>query len=346
MFNSQLWFDSNRILLLKPKLKRIRFRFRKIKKTIIQRSVYYQIDNLHKKGLTRIELPYGECPFMEYEGYYLRQKKTIFKNFENRSYTITLNKLNNEKHVKQFKPIIINDVLYKKNIQTGLIESYSKEEIMRSFSNSRKRSFKTFDEIAQANADKWQFFGTLTFDKEKINRYDDAIVYSAYKKYIDNLKHQFPNLIYLTVIERHKKQRAIHFHILFGNTNMEELGLIDSGHVVKSGKNVGQVIYNTTKFKFGFTTFTKILNAEATINYCKKYLSKSFMTNTDKFKKRFFYSKNCERPIVESKLLNFLSFDADEAIRNFKNVVDIVDVTNDYTYLPNRQFCVKKEIYK
>ena len=42
----------------------------------------------------------------------------------------------------------------------------------------------------------FDWFWTLTFDKEKIDRTDDQAVFNCYKKYINNLKHKYPNFIF------------------------------------------------------------------------------------------------------------------------------------------------------
>ena len=76
----------------------------------------------------------------------------------------------------------------------------------------------------------FDWFATLTFDKEKIDRTNDELVYHAYKKYIDNTKQRFPSFRYLTVLERHE-DGCIHFHLLIGGLTTKQLGLVNSGKV-------------------------------------------------------------------------------------------------------------------
>lgn len=45
----------------------------------------------------------------------------------------------------------------------------------------------------------FDWFCTLTFDKNKIDRTNDKAVYECYKKYINNLSHKFYKLRYICV---------------------------------------------------------------------------------------------------------------------------------------------------
>ena len=76
----------------------------------------------------------------------------------------------------------------------------------------------------------FDWFATLTFDKDKIDRTDDEIVFNAYKKYINNIKKQFPSLGYMCFPERHEDD-CIHFHMLLNGIRPKELGLVNSGKV-------------------------------------------------------------------------------------------------------------------
>lgn len=75
-------------------------------------------------------------------------------------------------------------------------------------------------------------------------------------------------------IEEYQKRGALHYHLLVGNTAAEELGLTDSGKKVRKGRLKGQPIYNVTKWRYGFSTATKILDTEAIKYYLSKYLTK------------------------------------------------------------------------
>lgn len=176
--------------------------------------------------------------------------------------------------------------------------------------------------LLEMNSFDW--FATLTFDKERVDRMDDTKIYELYKKYINNIKKQVPNIRYLTVIERHEDS-AIHFHILIGGATAHELGLVNSGKVCCSWATFkngicskeyfertkathelrdtdGLTVYNITSFCYGYTTATRIAHREKCNSYIKKYIDKA-LGSTDIFKKRFYYSSNLNVPNVVKRLI-------------------------------------------
>ena len=197
-------------------------------------------------------------------------------------------------------------------------------------------------ELLEMNTFDW--FITLTFSKEKIDRYDDDAVMKAYEKYVRELSRRFPELRYIAVPERHKKanaegKRAFHFHLLFGGITPRQLGFRDSGKVscswAKDGytspqrfeairgerelkETDGLPIYNVTTFVHGWTTATKIANREACNWYVKKYIEKNLGDSTGKYQKRFYYSRNLELPEVETMVL-----DPDFKKKNEHDPVDV-----------------------
>lgn len=244
------------------------------------------------------------------------------------------------KVIKRFKPENVNGVLKRVDMLTGEISDYSRKDFENSTKRSKNRTLQKFRDIVYANKDKWQFFGTLTFDKEKIERLNDEAVIKAYEKFANNLKHKFSDLVYVTMVERHKKQNAIHFHLLVGCTSHEELKLVDSGKRQRSGVNKGAVIYNCEAFKYGFTTFTEIVNVDATIKYCEKYLTKSVGNSTAKGKKRFYYSRNLLKPKVtkESQIYNFKPNLESMGLLQPKTIFEIIKY-----YSKEKNFLIKTE---
>lgn len=146
---------------------------------------------------------------------------------------------------------------------------------------------RTQSEIADLiDCNPFEFFGTLTFDPEKIDRYDDKLVYEKTSIWLNNQRRDNPQMIYLLVPERHK-DGALHFHALFGAYE---------GNLTYSGKQWhNRPIFNLPAFKYGFTNFTRIEDKHKTANYCRKYITKELMT--EKHKRRYWSSKNLQRPL-------------------------------------------------
>ena len=231
----------------------------------------------------------------------------------------------NNKIIKKFSPIDINGERYRLDLQTGEIREYTKKEMLTSFNASLRRTVIAMNMLLSMNDFDW--FWTLTFDNERINRYDDKQVFECYVKYINNLKHKYPNLKYMCFPERHE-DNCIHFHLLVADITVKQMGLVNSGKVcchwaMKNGKKIGlcsreffektkhlhelketdgEPIYNITTFAYGYTTVSRICSRERCNSYMKKYVEKA-LGSTEVFKKRFYYSSNLNVPDVVKKLI-------------------------------------------
>lgn len=229
----------------------------------------------------------------------------------------------NKKIIKNFSPVDINGERFRLNLESGEITEYKKQDIMNSFQVSLKRTKICMNLLLAVNDFDW--FWTLTFDKAKIDRTDDKQVFDCYKKYIDNLKHQFPSFKYMTFPERHK-DGCFHFHLLVAGLTPKQMGLVNSGKVCchwakkkyngicsreyfEQTKNQhtlkdtdGETIYNATSFIYGYTTVSRIVSRERCNSYVKKYVEKA-LGSTDVFKKRFYYSSNLNVPTSVKKLI-------------------------------------------
>lgn len=246
------------------------------------------------------------------------------------------------KKEKTSGPVNIKGRRYKCDFETGEVRCYELEEILLNKYNSTERTKRLLDMLLQVNDFDW--FCTLTFDKEKIKRTDDASVYEAYVKYINNIKHQFPSLKYITVLERHE-DGAIHFHMVIGGVPWQKLGLVNSGkvcchwatnknqicspsyynktkHLYEIKDTDGLPVYNITSFAYGFTTATRIASKEKCNSYIKKYISKYLGSSTEIFKKRFYYSSNLNVPYLVDKCIG----------ADFSSPVNISDYIKDNDY--------------
>lgn len=172
----------------------------------------------------------------------------------------------------------------------------SQEELDRYNTINLIRRRQNISDLAYANGcvKSWEYFVTLTFDDKFI---DDSYSHEKVTKYLtrwlNNQKHQNPNMRYLLVPELHKSGR-IHFHGVFSDVpNWKLVPAINpkTGRVVKQK---GKVIYNLSNYKLGFTTVSEVENIEAVSHYISKYITKELLNL--KHKKNVWHSKNLVKP--------------------------------------------------
>lgn len=184
----------------------------------------------------------------------------------------------------------------------------------------------------------FNFFVTLTFDKSKIDRLDDNKTRRSFTQWVANIQRDLPDLYYVAVPEYHKKG-GLHFHLLIGGVLAEDLSLKDSGKVVKSGRCKGQTIYNVGKWdNKGFSTATKILDINAVKYYLSKYLTKGKVDPRFFGKKRFYVSRNINRPQVEKMILPCSEkFDIFDSIVKDDYNIDYEDSKKEYCVLSRQK---------
>lgn len=270
--------------------------------------------------------------------YYLFQKDRIYRD---KTLSSLYFKSGKQQVEKKSRPIDIDGIRYKLDMETGEIDTYTKREVLNSMGASLRRTKIAMNMLLEMNDFDW--FATLTFDKEKIDRTNDLEVFNAYQKYINNLKHQFSSLGYMCFPERHE-DNCIHFHLLINGVTPKQLGLVNSGKVCCSWailKNKiaskeffertkheheltetdGLPVYNITTFPYGYTTVTRIASRERCNSYVKKYVEKA-LGSTEIFKKRFYYSSNLNVPTIVERLIG-----AD--FETPKTIIDMQSIKNN-----------------
>lgn len=160
--------------------------------------------------------------------------------------------------------------------------------------------------IARSNM--WEWFITLTFDRNKTDSADyDMIVYRLHV-FMNNLqKRKCPDMKYLIVPELHEDKEHYHFHGLL--SGVDALRFCFSGHFDKGGKP----IYNILDWTYGFTTATQVQDTQRVSSYITKYITKDTEQRL-KNKKRYLCSRNINRTEPTYHLLDeeeFLSIYAD-----------------------------------
>lgn len=141
----------------------------------------------------------------------------------------------------------------------------------------RRARAKIFD-LAFCND--WDWFVTLTLDKNQIDRYDYKVIVKKLNTWLNN-RVQRKGLKYILVPEYHK-DRAIHFHGLTNNV----LKLANSGKV-RQTKEGGKPVFNCPEWNFGFSAFLPLSGDKA--RYCG-YISKYITKDGEKVGGRYYLS--------------------------------------------------------
>lgn len=169
------------------------------------------------------------------------------------------------------------------------VDGFEIADIQASIKNSSKRSKDTMYGYVLAND--WQYWVTLTFSSDKVNRYDDNAVKDLWSEFQRACKRSNPDCKILAIPERHK-DGALHFHALMSDIN---LTLVPA--VGKDGKAIidyfGNIIFNVKDWDFGFSTcavIPKDNNNLRVANYLVKYITKD--GNIDYNAKRYYHTHN------------------------------------------------------
>ena len=176
-----------------------------------------------------------------------------------------------------------------------LMQVYDEEKAVHSLQSSGNRSKACVYDIARSN--RWDWFLTFTFSPEKVERENYSDCQRKLTTWLNNIRKRVsPNMKYLVVPEEHRKG-GWHFHGLFADC--PELTFQDSGHRDSSGRQ----IYNLLDYKLGFTTATRVSDSGKAAGYLTKYITKSLTFQTAG-KKRYWASRNCERPQEDTFLMS------------------------------------------
>lgn len=188
--------------------------------------------------------------------------------------------------------------------------------------SSKKRSMRRTKQVVYdiAKSNDWEYFVTLTFNDKIVNGYDYDEVVNGLSQWLKNMRKKCSKLKYIVVPEKHPTSGRWHFHGLF--MNCDELGLVDSG--LKTEK--GQCIYNLGKYKKGWSTAIHVDGRPNVCTYLTKYYTKEVF-EISRGKKRYWASRNCDRPIEYKYLLEGFEKDVDDM---FNAEVYERKIGNDY----------------
>lgn len=186
----------------------------------------------------------------------------------------------------------------------------------RSAEEARKRAIQKVYDLAKSN--KWDYFITLTLNKQYVNRFDYDSCCALIKLFTKKLRDR--KLRYLIVPEQHENG-AWHFHGLVQGRLPVVPAVTAAGNLILDDK--GRQIYNIDIFEYGFTTATSIDDSTKAAAYCAKYVTKDDAVPFGK--KRYWASRGLNVPEVAYHLA-----EDDELTANLcqlYNQADFVKVT-------------------
>lgn len=245
------------------------------------------------------------------------------KEAERDRYVITLD---------EYQPLKENKVLSYIKCRDDKEASVEIKDKERSVKESIRRSKKHVDIIGRAN--RWTFFITLTFNPNIVDSFSYEESSKYLERWLDKMKHRYPDMKYLVVFEKHKSGRW-HAHGLLADCR---LSLVDSGKTKNHTK-----IYNIEEedYKYGFTTVSYVRSTTAAGSYISKYIGKA-LGEVPENAKRYWASRNCinekdctvKRYVQDKPKESIMKFLYKIAERISKSYIETIDNTVTYFHLP------------
>jgi len=171
-----------------------------------------------------------------------------------------------------------------------IIDAFAEE---RSARVSLNRTVQNIYSLSRSNMFEWFF--TLTFNPVKVDSFDYEACTKKLSDWLSNMRKKSPDMKYLVVPEMHKSGRW-HFHGLFADC--DELGFTDSGKRTSKGN----IIYNVSSYKLGFSTATHIEDMERCAKYICKYITKELCAVTAG-KRRYWHTRNLVQAESDTMLM-------------------------------------------
>lgn len=130
--------------------------------------------------------------------------------------------------------------------------------------NNLSRAKSTIYELAICND--WDYFVTLTINRNKYNRENLKEYYKDFSKFLNNYNYQnHCNIKYLFIPELHKDGKSWHMHGLLYNLPENKLTVNKNGYLDWLDYSI----------RFGYMSLSKIRDIERTSLYITKYITKS-----------------------------------------------------------------------
>lgn len=175
------------------------------------------------------------------------------------------------------------------------------QEVERGERQNMTRAVQKVYDLARANVFDW--FITMTFSPDKVDRYDYDVCAEFIQGFTKNLC--LNGNQWIIVPEQHK-DGAYHFH-----------GLV-SGDLDLTYHADG--VYNLNNYGYGFTTATRIRDRARVSTYIAKYLTKEIAV--PKGRKRYWASRSLQRPTEELVVMSTEEYGEIYNSARFQKVID------------------------
>lgn len=198
-----------------------------------------------------------------------------------------------------------------------------------------KRAKSTVYELALCND--WEWFVTLTFDKEKVSsRYAFTELMASFRKWLSNYKSRrgLPNFRYLVVPEQHS-DGAWHLHGLLSGIPERDLHAFSLDETIpykiRERLSQGVPVYNWTTYsrKFGYTTLERVQSHEAVCKYITKYITKDLYRAVSQLNAHMYYASaklNRAELLHSGSILRDFTPDFENDYVKIKNAASPVDL--------------------
>lgn len=231
---------------------------------------------------------------------------------------------------RKSRAITLDGYRVKLNLETGEYRNYTHKEVNKSIKVSKAHTITNISNLLDSNH--FDYFVTFTFDPCRVDRSNEELVTEKLLMWLKYARKLFYDFKYLFVVEQHKSKNnyetaELHFHGLIGGIPIGKKGLdlTYSGKVCCSWASYkdkiaseayfertkhlhelkdldGQKIYNINSWVWGFSTLSEVFDEERCASYLKKYLTKALNCKS-LFKKRFYYSKNLNKPEIINEIV-------------------------------------------
>lgn len=200
--------------------------------------------------------------------------------------------------------------------------------------DSVRRTKQKIYDYAKSN-DNWEWFLTLTFDREIVDVTDLAETHKYLKRFLDNVKKNYaPGMKYLIVAELHEDKKSYHYHGLLSDVG--DLELVQAINQNKKSRFYGMPIedvYNVLNWKVGYSTLSKVKDSKKASSYIIKYITKDLVENTKGISK-YKVSKNIDK-VKETNLYIDNEVEIQGIINGFSSKKTLYKIKQSKISIPN-----------
>lgn len=194
-------------------------------------------------------------------------------------------------------------------------------------SNNLVRAKTTIKEYALCNS--FEYFITLTLDKEKYNRYDLKKYVKDLGQFIRDYRKKYKSDIQYILIPEQHKDGAWHIHgLIKGILPLHLVNFDCIPNAPKKLKNKDYYNFELYSKKFGFCSLGKIKDLEKISSYITKYINKDLGKNIELGNKTYYCSRGLKKAetIKKGHLVSPLEYDFENDYVKLKTVNSISNI--------------------